>query len=71
MKNPKTSSKKLLVITQHYNQYLKKKNKDINTPAKHFMKRLNGMLHVCFKKIRIPDKSNTEIYTLFKPLKIL
>ena len=35
------------------------------------MKRLNGMIHVCFKKIRITDTSNKEIDTLFKLLKII
>ena len=35
------------------------------------MKRLNGMIHVCFKKIRITDTSNKEIDTLLRLLKII
>ena len=35
------------------------------------MKILNGMWHVCFKKIRITDTSNKDIVTLFKQLKII
>ena len=48
-------------------------NKDINVQAKKFIKRLNGILHQCFKKIRITkeNKKQNEIDSLINLQKIL
>ena len=39
---------------------------DINSCAKKFMKRLNGYIHECFRKVRISEKTNSAIDELFK-----
>ena len=38
------------------------KDQDINSLTKKFIKRLNGIIHKCFKKIRVQeDSSNKDI----------
>ena len=41
-------------------------NRDINAVTKKFIKRLNGCLHKCFRKIKLSDKQNLELESLFK-----
>ena len=41
-------------------------NGDIESLTKKFIKRLNGCLHECFKKIRVTNYENKEIISLFK-----
>ena len=42
------------------------KDQDVNTLTNKFIKRLNGMIHECFGKIRIKDSTNnTDIMELF------
>ena len=47
--------------------------KDINIQSKKFLKRLNGILHQCFKKIRLTkeNKKQNEINSLIKLQKVL
>ena len=45
--------------------------KDLNSCTKKFMKRLDGFIHECFRKIRIKEKQNTEIDDLFNRRRIL
>ena len=67
------SQKKLKEITSNNSTLssIFETNKYVNTETKHFMKRLNGMLHESIKQIRISDISNKEIDTLFKQEKTL
>ena len=43
-------------------------NKDVNVQTKKLLKRLNGILHECFRKIKITgaSKKQTEIHDLYK-----
>ena len=42
------------------------KNEDVDTLTKKLLKRLNGVIHDCFKKIRIKeDRSDYDIVQLF------
>ena len=41
-------------------------NRDINAVTKKFIKRLNGCLHKWFRKIKLTDKQNLELESLFK-----
>ena len=44
---------------------------DIESLSKKFFKRLNGILHQCFKKIRVTDHENKEITKLFGKRRLL
>ena len=46
-------------------------HKDLNILTKKFLKRLNGCLHQCFKKIKISGNGNKEIDELFNRRKVL
>ena len=46
-------------------------NKDINVLTKKFLKRLNGCLYKCFRKIKVNDKQNKELDYLFRKRKEL
>ena len=46
-------------------------NKDINKQTKQFIKKLDGVLHQCFKKIKIKGTPNKEIDDLFAQQKQL
>ena len=40
-------------------------DKDLNSSTKKFIKRINCFIHECFKKIRISEKTNSDIDDLF------
>ena len=42
------------------------KDKDLNVCTKKFLKRLDGCIQECFRKIRIKDNTNSEIERLFQ-----
>ena len=44
---------------------------DINTQTKKFLKKLNGVIHQCFKKVKVKPAHNKEINSLFKRQKEL
>ena len=46
-------------------------NKDINKQTKQFIKKLDGVLHHCFKKIKIKGTPNKEFDDLFAQQKQL
>ena len=45
--------------------------KDLEGLTKRFLKRLNGCLHKCFKKIRVTNPENKEVNKLFEKRRIL
>ena len=47
------------------------KDENLNLCTKKFLKRLNGCIQQCFRKIRITEKTNGEIETLFQRRKLL
>ena len=48
------------------------KNSDVNILTKKFLKRINGIIHNCFKKVRIKEnQDDSEIYKLFERRKVL
>ena len=46
-------------------------SEDINKQTKQFIKKLNGILHQCFKKIKVKSTYNKEVDELFKQQKQL
>ena len=46
-------------------------DKDLNSCTKKFLKRLNGCIQECFRKVRITDKTNAEIESLFQKRRTL
>ena len=46
-------------------------DKDLNVCTKKFLKRLNGCIMECFKKVRITEKGNKEIESLFHKRRML
>ena len=48
-----------------------KSNEDVNKQTKKFVKTLNGIIHQCFKKVKITNTFNKEIDELFKQQKVL
>ena len=48
-----------------------KTEEDVNIQTKKFLKKLNGLLHQSFKKVKIQSTHNNEIETLFKRQKEL
>ena len=48
------------ILTDAFNS-----NDDLNTCTKNFLKSLNNCIRMCFKKVRITEKTNKEIEVLF------
>ena len=55
----------------HLSDIFDDNNEDLNKSTKKFMKRLDDIIKICFKKIRIKEKTNKEVEELFKRRKIL
>ena len=54
------------ILTDAFNDY-----DDLNTCTENFIKNLNRCIRLCFKKIRVTEKTNQEIETLFNQRRIL
>ena len=54
------------ILTDAFND-----KEDINTCTKKFIKNLNSCIRICFRKVRITEKTNKEIENLFNRRRIL
>ena len=54
----------------HLSDIFEDDNEDLNKSTKKFMKRLDDIIKICFKKVRIKEKINKEVEELFKRKKI-
>ena len=66
LKNPEGIHKFTKMTSQDTLTSIVKKDQDVNTLTNKFLKRLNGIIHECFGKIRIKDSNNNkDIMELF------
>ena len=65
--NNKDGQKKFQEMTSNNTKLsnIFKSKEDINTQTKKFMKKLNGVIHQCFKKVKVKPAHNKEKYALF------